>query len=84
MKTQGIYLLAARARPPEHVPDPAPTVGCGADPNDEEGPAPGDVEPPIDEDLMRLFTLSHQLLSKFLRLIKVGILILVASSYSSS
>ena len=65
MKTQGIYLLAARARPPEHVPEPAATAaGCGADPNDDEGPAPpGDEEPPIDEDLMRLFTLSHQFFS---------------------
>ena len=49
----GYYLLAARARPPEHVPDPATAAGFGADPKDDEGPAPhGDEGPPIDEDLI--------------------------------
>ena len=48
------YLLAARARPPEHVPDPATAAGFGAaDPKGEEGPAPhGEEGPPIDEDLI--------------------------------
>ena len=46
-------LLAARARPPEHVPDPATAAGFGADPKDDEGPAPhGEEGPPIDEDLI--------------------------------
>ena len=43
------HLLAARASPPEHVPDAVATAGFGGTPSTVAGPSPGDA--PIEGDL---------------------------------
>ena len=55
------YLLAARARPPEHT--PAPPAATGSRPEDE-GPAPGEKDPPIEEDLRGRFSLTAIMFSQ--------------------